>query len=156
MNRRRKIFIGIIITMLMFIFYMSSQNGSVSHNNSYELVHKIKSIVGILSSVEDYKLDMIVRKCAHVLEYTVLSMFICMGVYYLYRKSLKSTFLLAIIFSFLYALTDELHQRFIAGREGCFTDVLIDTGGAVIGFILFTILYKIFLSNRKCQLYTKH
>jgi VanZ family protein len=32
-----------------------------------------------------------------------------------------------------YAVTDEFHQRFVAGRHGAPLDVLIDTAGVLIG-----------------------
>jgi VanZ family protein len=114
---------------------MSSQKGTISHNNSYEFVHKIKSIAFKIYAMQDYKLDYIVRKTAHVSEYTVLAFIVSMGAVFVFHKSLNKTFLISTSLCFLYASTDEIHQRFVAGREGCFKDVLIDTFGAIIGFI---------------------
>ena len=44
--------------------------------------------------------------------------------------------------SFLYACSDEFHQFFIAGRSAQFTDVMIDTCGALIGQTLSHISIK--------------
>ena len=33
----------------------------------------------------------------------------------------------------LYAISDEIHQIFVPGRSGQFSDVLLDSAGAVIG-----------------------
>jgi VanZ family protein len=45
---------------------------------------------------------------------------------------------LAIAATFLIASADEFHQTFLPNRNGCFSDVLLDTSGAVaLGFLLF-------------------
>ena len=50
-----------------------------------------------------------------------------------------------IIFVFIYACSDEIHQLFIRGRSGEILDVLIDTlGGFTSSFI-----YTIFKVRRK-------
>lgn len=43
---------------------------------------------------------------------------------------------LVIGLSFLYALSDEMHQHFVPNREGRFHDVLIDTAGAALGLFI--------------------
>jgi VanZ family protein len=45
---------------------------------------------------------------------------------------------------FLYASTDEFHQRFITSRTPLVSDVFIDTSGAVIGVIVLWILGRRF------------
>ena len=49
----------------------------------------------------------------------------------------------ATAISYLYALSDELHQAFIPGREGKFVDTLIDLIGIVIGIFIVKKLIKI-------------
>ena len=53
-------------------------------------------------------------------------------------KSLKNAGVIA--FCFLYACSDELHQHFTPGRACMFTDVLIDTGGALTGMLMSLII----------------
>jgi VanZ family protein len=43
-------------------------------------------------------------------------------------------------FCILYAVADELHQLFVPGRAASPVDVLIDTGGALLGILLFALL----------------
>ena len=45
------------------------------------------------------------------------------------------TLVMALLFTLLYAITDEWHQTFIPGRHGQFADVLIDFSGALVVFI---------------------
>ncbi len=44
----------------------------------------------------------------------------------------KRWFLLSIMFSCLYALSDEFHQLFIADRDGSFGDIFADYSGIVL------------------------
>lgn len=42
----------------------------------------------------------------------------------------------ALLFSVIYAVSDEFHQSFVPTRVGCWQDVVIDTAGAVGGLLL--------------------
>ena len=55
-------------------------------------------------------------------------------------QTLKKSLVYAIIFVFLYACTDEIHQAFVPGRACAFTDVMIDTAGGLLAlfFIMIT------------------
>ena len=44
--------------------------------------------------------------------------------------------LISIGLAFLYACSDEIHQLFVNGRSGEFTDVLLDTCGAGFGILV--------------------
>lgn len=44
--------------------------------------------------------------------------------------------LIGMIFSVLYACTDEWHQHYVPGRHGALRDVIIDSIGIITGFIL--------------------
>lgn len=70
------------------------------------------------------------RKGAHVFEYALL-FFLSYNVFsgmFPEEKRTRVT-LLAIVFSLMYAMTDELHQFFVPFRGSKFTDVLIDGMG---------------------------
>lgn len=43
----------------------------------------------------------------------------------------------AIIFGFLYAVSDEIHQHFVPGRACEIKDVAIDTAGVIVGTLFF-------------------
>ena len=57
---------------------------------------------------------------------------------------IKYTLAMSILFSFLYACTDELHQIFVPGRSAQFRDVLIDTLGASFGIAITYLTIKLF------------
>ena len=44
----------------------------------------------------------------------------------------------------LYAATDELHQYFVPGRACMFTDVCIDSFGALLGILFATVIMIVF------------
>jgi VanZ family protein len=72
--------------------------------------------------------DLILRKAIHLTEYGALC--------YLWWRALRDVMTanwaagLAFTIAVLYAMTDEYHQTFIDGRQGVWSDVLIDAIGA--------------------------
>jgi VanZ family protein len=71
--------------------------------------------------------DMVLRKLAHLTEYAILGALI-------YRALRREP--AAILLGSLYAVTDEVHQSFVSGRQGSPLDWLIDTVGVVAGVLL--------------------
>ena len=49
---------------------------------------------------------------------------------------------LPFLISLIYACSDEFHQLFIAGRAGQIQDVMIDSIGILIGFLIIMIYQK--------------
>ena len=76
----------------------------------------------------------LILKSFHLIEYAFLSFLL----YFAFKKPKIS-----IPIAYLYALSDEFHQTFIAGRTGRFRDTLIDLLGILIGFLIFSLLKKI-------------
>lgn len=142
MNKRRILFGIITIFWMVFIFGMSGQQGDDSGALSSKVCETICQIfVKNYSSLPgEEQMDLIqkiqypVRKGAHVTEYAILGMLLC-GVFFHEKNSVRNS-LFVIIIGFLYALLDEFHQTFIPGRAGQIKDVLIDTGGVLLGVLL--------------------
>ena len=123
-----------------FIFYLSSQDGNTSGHLSGGLSEVLYSILQWLRiPLSEETFHFILRKGAHFTAYLLLGLFIA---FWQDAKTLKE-YLLCLFFSFLYALSDELHQRFVPGRSGELRDVLIDTTGAFTGLLLLSIVSKI-------------
>jgi len=51
-------------------------------------------------------------------------------------KNRKYVYLVAILFSVIYAVLDEYHQSFVSGREARLLDVAVDSLGVFFGTIL--------------------
>jgi VanZ family protein len=125
----------LLLSWIIFIFYMSSKSGNESSAQS-NFVYKIISNMGINLDIrfEEFSI-VIIRKSAHFLEYTILYL-LSINLISKYRKSNKITYIYSLILVFLYACTDEFHQLFVQGRSGKFTDVYIDSLGGIFGFII--------------------
>lgn len=123
--KKIRYFIPMFIWML-FIFLMSQTNGNDSSSQSNFIVDIIIKIINI----DHDTLSLIVRKCAHFTEYTILAFLIYYG---LAKNQVnnKSILLYTVLITFAYACSDEFHQLFINGRSGQFKDVLIDTSGII-------------------------
>ena len=90
------------------------------------------SLIFVLSSVPDLGTglggwDLALRKIAHAAEYAVLGALLARAV-----GSARLAFALGV----LYAVSDEVHQTFVAGREGSPLDVAIDTVGVAFGVVV--------------------
>jgi VanZ family protein len=86
--------------------------------------------------------EFFVRKSAHVTEYAVLGILIFQSLRILLPR-VWGLSLISVSLSYLYAVTDEYHQSFIFDRTPLFADVLLDTGGAILGIIVFILLSKL-------------
>ncbi len=142
LKRHAKLLISLLLVFqMLFIFAMSSFGSDSSNAQSSQIIQVLHQVFPNLSSrtsgLDASVLTFIVRKTAHFTEYAILGILF----YFFYRQILPQKnglqlFVLAILSSFLYACTDEIHQLFIPGRSGQFTDVLVDTLGAFCGCLL--------------------
>ena len=115
----------LIIAWMGLIFFFSSQTGpasaSSSHSVLYLLGHILKSLTGhdlvaALSPAAFGFLEFIIRKCAHMFAYFILSILI-MSLLFTYKKyPIRFKACISLLISFLYACSDELHQFFVGGR----------------------------------------
>lgn len=88
----------------------------------------------------------LIRKAAHLSEYAILLCLFCYALTTSFQARKESIFFsskgysgkifsIAFSLSFLYALVDEWHQSFVAGRSACLNDVLVDSVGALFGWL---------------------
>lgn len=146
MKGNKKIIRWILLLLWMiFIFYMSSKSGSESTEQS-NLVINILSYLGInLNKRFQNIASFIVRKTAHLTEYCILFI-LAYRVAILYINTRKAK-IITLFFVFIYAVTDEIHQLFVPGREGMFRDVLIDTCGAIVAIGIIKLYEKLLCRN---------
>jgi VanZ family protein len=78
-----------------------------------------------------------IQKFGHMTEYAILAFFIRLPLRRHHKWPLRNVTFLAIVFAFLYAVSDEWHQYFIPGRTAMLADVIIDTTGATIAMLAF-------------------
>jgi VanZ family protein len=85
-----------------------------------------------LPTPRQHWLDVVLEKSAHTLEYAVLAALLlrALGAR---GQELRRAFGVAVLLAWLYALTDEFHQRFVPGRSADWSDIVFDWLGAVAG-----------------------
>ncbi len=146
MKNKLLVIISIIITILwMLIIYNFSQTSSMDSNNGSKKIIRniVEKFVDDDKNVEKLvvKINKPFRKFAHASVYFVLGLFVNSVILY-FNRDLKKCNLISFIFCFMYAITDEFHQTCVMGRTGQMSDVLIDGFGAIIGCIIFNLIYK--------------
>ena len=146
---KRIIFIILIVINCMVIFGFSAQVADDSSATSSRVVDFVIEKMGKdkFKNKQDEdlvrdRLTTIVRKSAHFSIYLVLG--ILTFVYFnTYQIDKKKCIIYSIIFCFIYACSDEFHQKFVEGRSCELRDVCIDTCGATLGNLISLLVIKI-------------
>lgn len=165
LNKKNQIILDIIIVLcwMGIVFTFSNQGGNASTNFSKSIVADIVDMIHTESdftaqerSVLINKYNHVFRKLAHYTIYLIGGIAIISFMNGLTDKRWKSI-LFTILIGFAYALSDELHQSFVSGRDSRFTDVMIDTAGVITGIVVYMlsidILNKIREKRRNKRVY---
>lgn len=138
MNKKKAIAWFLFLGMTILIFSFSNQSGHESSNLSTNVLTKIEQVLNVSLTHEAFSFGL--RKLAHFTEYAILGL-ATINLIRCYFKTTKKTIIISIIFIFIYASSDEIHQLFIPLRCGSIYDVLIDTCGGTFGVISY-LLFK--------------
>ena len=147
---KKIISIILVLVWMGLIFSFSMQNGESSGSTSRKVIVMItETITNIKDGTEEMdrivdKYSLFVRKGAHFFIYFVLA-FLVMNSLYIWDIKTKSLIISGVI-CILYAISDELHQYFIAERSGNIIDVMWDSSASLISSYLY---YKIVMIRGK-------
>lgn len=148
LNVKKVIKLVLLICCMGLIFFFSSQINTDSSASTSIVVDMLYKLVSIFSNVKyDEFVQFVfkpVRKLAHFSEFCLLGILIYLNVIE-YRKN--KTILLSIVFAFIYAISDEVHQLFVPGRAFAIMDILIDTSGAILGIFVIHLIVKKWLKK---------
>lgn len=141
---------------IILLFYLSNENGAESTHRSMSAVRFIESIFG-----EGVVTEIVVRKAAHITEYSILTIFSFCAVRFTNRISVIKSYAespvklvksdnemyiaISLWLALLTAVVDEYHQLFVDGRDGSMKDVVIDAIGIVFVLIIIRIVFSIHL-----------
>lgn len=134
-----------VVVWMLIIFSGSSDALSVQHTS--RILGPL--IQWFFPSMPQEKVAVVIfciRKCAHAFEFAVLALL-------MWRALVKPSKTnrpawrwadarLAFFLTSAYAVSDELHQRFVASRQGAVRDVLIDVAGAAGALLLLWLLSR--------------
>lgn len=125
----------LLIIWMAVIFNFSNDPAVVSDEKSGFILILFNSLGLDLNSIFGALANFIIRKMGHFTEFFILYVFL----YNVLKESFskKRALIIALVYTFLYACSDEFHQIFIPGREGRLRDVLIDTCGGISALIYF-------------------
>lgn len=140
-DNKKRIFWGVLVFVWMIlIFTFSNQNGDDSQITSDIITDRIVEVVTKIDSNFEYEkikdnTSFVIRKIAHFTIYFIGGILVFN---FIDTFSLKNKYkiLISVIFVFLYAVSDELHQFFISERSAQIRDVLIDLTGATIAIFI--------------------
>lgn len=137
----------LLISWMGLVFYFSSEVGNESSTTSGNTIRKIITFFNDDIKVEElnYIVEIyqpLVRKMAHFTLYTVGG-FLIFNFINKFKISKLKKIIISILIGVIYAITDEIHQYFVPGRSSKLLDVIIDSGGIIVGVLIFIILFKI-------------
>lgn len=136
----------LLITWMTIIYFFSSQPADDSLNESNSLLEAIAYVFNI-SDVDVFvaRFGPFIRNLAHFGEFFLLGLIMYINVI---EYTNRNVLLLTIIVCALYAASDEVHQLFVDGRVGTFSDVVIDSLGATCSTFLSYLIQK-YVAKRK-------
>ena len=134
----------LLISWMGVIFSFSNESGVSSSSKSSRVLIKTVEIFKHekLTSKQKEKLvkkyGNLIRKLAHMFIYFILAILSYLLLFQLYGLK-PVTIIYTIIFCFIYAIADEIHQSFIPNRTPSIIDILIDTCGSILFLLIPTI-----------------
>ncbi len=148
----------LLVVLYSFIFSFSEQTGEESGSLSYTLsrlgVELWDKLIG--GNLTEKVIDELalyfehpLRKVAHFAEYAVMGVLVYSILFCLTKKQGRR-FLFCIVWVFLSAAADELHQYFVPGRWGSVADVILDTCGGAAGMFFCHFVFR-FIEKKICK-----
>jgi len=126
-----------VFIWLGVIFVASTDLMSAEHTSRF-IVPFLRWLKPDISPEALASIHFIVRKCAHLGEYAVLALLLLRAAIFMtnLKRSLAILFVSVWIACLFVAATDEFHQTFVASRGASARDIMIDSGGAILGLLI--------------------
>ena len=125
-----------LVIWMALIFMGSTDSGSAGHTSGF-IEPLLRWLLPGLSHEWIDNIHFLIRKCAHITEYSILGALALRAIAPAHsisfaekRWRIAGT---ALAIAALYAASDEYHQSFVPTRGASVHDVLIDTCGACLG-----------------------
>lgn len=136
---------GMLLVVWMVVIFLFSaqpavQSSQISGGISYRIIVFMTEKLDLEFTRQQQleyaeRLDYPIRKAAHMAEYGILAIFSFLFFFSMGKRD-RRAYILALLFCVGYAITDEMHQLFVPGRAGRFSDVCIDTMGIMMALFL--------------------
>ncbi len=148
-NKYTFLIIFLLFAWTAVIIYLSNCPGLLA----LPFLQKLNLFPQIADKSLANELEYIVRKSAHIIEYTILYLLVYLSssrvLFKRGENRLAKALLFSLVFCFIFAISDEWHQLLVPSRDGRISDILIDTFGIFLGqiLVLIGVLLKTF-SNK--------
>lgn len=144
---RLVISIVLVILWMVLIFVMSAENGQESTDTSDGVVYYIAKAItpnfDELSLAEKQEImdsmSGFIRTMGHFCEFAVLGI-LSFNVLLNFKFKVWQKAFFSLVFSVIYAVSDEIHQYFVPDRVCDIADVAVDSLGALTGIAFMCIL----------------
>jgi VanZ family protein len=127
-----------VLLWIGWIFFASTDLMSAEHTSRF-LVPFLRWLKPDLTPHAIASIQLVIRKCAHVTEYTILAVLLWRAIHHQSAKW-GSRFAVAaamtLVLATICAAIDEFHQSFVPSRTSSPRDVMIDSCGAFVGLTL--------------------
>jgi VanZ family protein len=132
------------------VIYLGSTDPMSAEHTSRFIVPFLRWLKPNISAETLASIHFILRKCAHVGEYAVLALLLLRAATLMtnFRRSIPILYVNVLGVCLFVAATDEFHQTFVASRGASVTDIMIDSGGVILGLLI----ASIFRMNRLIRL----
>lgn len=144
----KKIIKFLLVLIIMFIiFSFSSENDVKSTKRSDGLIIRTTEFI-INRKLTSKEKKLYTEKYVHVVRKTAhFTIYFLLGLAFVsflreFNFDNKRLLLYTVLFVFMYACSDEIHQLFISGRSGEILDVVIDTIGGFVSSFIYTRLFS--------------
>jgi VanZ family protein len=126
-----------LLLWLGVIFLGSTDLMSAEHTSRF-IVPFLRWLKPDISPETLASIHFIVRKCAHVGEYAVLALLLLRAAIFMtnLKRSLAVLHVSVWVACLFVAAADEFHQTFVASRGALIGDIMIDSGGAILGLLI--------------------
>jgi VanZ family protein len=126
-----------LLIWLGVIFLGSTDLMSAEHTSRF-IVPFLRWLKPDISPETLASIHFIFRKCAHVSEYAILALLLFRAAIFMtnLKRSLVILYVSVWGACLIVAATDEFHQTFVASRGATVTDIMIDSGGAILGLLI--------------------
>lgn len=142
--------ICLLIITIIFIWSNSAESGVKSSEKSSRIVDFIKPTLDRNDNIPYEQFEIIIRKGAHFLEFAVLGAELSISYIFgalLKNKKHNNKAIIMIIPAFFIAFADELIQLTSDGRACRFSDIIIDTSGALLGILIILLISELLIKN---------
>jgi VanZ family protein len=126
-----------VLIWLGVIFLGSTDLMSAEHTSRF-IVPFLRWLKPEISPETLASIHFIFRKCAHVSEYAVLALLLLRAAILMtnLKRSIPILYVSVWGACLFVAATDEFHQTFVASRGASVRDIMIDSGGAILGLLI--------------------